>query len=255
MIRKTIIQSNSDLPNAIKESTEGLAQSMKCHRVGKIIKFNAASLTVDVELLELRVGLKKVEAITTILDIPLLINGTKNKNLTFGDIVGAEVLIHFNDTDIDKWFETGEKYEPNTSRRHNISDCFAELSPRSLPNVFAYDNGAVVLNNNNTKIRMTENTSIMTNGTAFVRIDEDNSVHISNSVASINLEKGIINITNGSISMSASGSTLTINGNLIVTGTITGQTDVLSGSSNISGKSHKHTGVTTGSGTSGTPTN
>jgi phage baseplate assembly protein V len=44
---------------------------------------------------------------------------------------------------------------------------------------------------------------------------------------------------------------LAITGDVTVTGTITGQTDVIAGT--ISGKTHKHTGVATGGGVSGTP--
>jgi hypothetical protein len=46
--------------------------------------------------------------------------------------------------------------------------------------------------------------------------------------------------------------TVTVEGDLHCTGTITGDTDVVSGAIHL--KTHKHLGVTTGGGTSGTPT-
>jgi phage baseplate assembly protein V len=57
---------------------------------------------------------------------------------------------------------------------------------------------------------------------------------------------GIISWSHGTL-----GNTAAITGDLTATGTVTGQTDVVAGT--ISGKTHDHSGVQTGSGVSGPP--
>ena len=198
---------------------------INCHRVGKIVSFNKDDLTCEVELLE-KMSLPNGGYLdfAPLLQLPLIIEGTDSAHLTWGNIVGSECLVHFNDRDIDNWFKTGEKYIPNSTRLHNLSDGFVTLRPYSNGKVFTYDDEAVVLENSSCKIRITENT---------------------------------IQITNGSLNFEISGNTLTVTGNVVVngdittTGTITGQTDVVAGT--ISGKSHTHGGVTTGSGDTGVP--
>lgn len=196
-----------------------------CHRVGKIVAFNKNELTCDVELLELQNNvLAGAQSFAILKQLPLIIDGTDSAHLTWGNIVGSECLVHFNDRDIDNWFETGEAYEPNTTRMHNFSDGFVTLRPFSKVKVFQYDDEAVVLQNQSSKIRITGNT---------------------------------VQITNGSFNFLISGDTMTVTGNIVVdgditaTGTITSQTDVIAGT--ISGKSHTHGGVTGGSGNTGVP--
>lgn len=196
-----------------------------CHRVGKIVGFNKDELTCDVQLLELQAKpMGGTQSFAILKQLPLLIEGSDNAHLTWGNIVGSECLVHFNDRDIDNWFETGEAYEPNSTRMHNFSDGFVTLRPFSKVKVFQYDDEAVVLENQSSKIRITENT---------------------------------IQITNGSFNFLISGDTMTVTGNIVVngditaTGTITGTTDVIA--AGISGKSHTHGEVTSGNSSTGAP--
>ena len=222
---------NGMLPGDIDDVTlarlqeKSIQYDTNCHRVGKIMAFNKEELTCDVQLLELQAKpMGGAQSFAILKQLPLLIEGNDNAHLTWGNIVGSECLIHFNDRDIDNWFETGEEYLPNSARMHNLSDGFVTLRPFSKIKVFQYDDEAVVLENQSSKIRITENT---------------------------------IQITNGSFNFMISGDTLTLTGNVVVdgditaTGTITGQTDVVAGT--ISGKSHTHGGVTGGASNTGVP--
>lgn len=198
----------------IRKTSSGI----NCHRVGKIVKFNKADLTCDVKLLELmNKPLGSSGKFAIIPQLPLIIEGTDTSHLTWGNIVGSECLVHFNDRDIDNWFVTGEEYLPNTTRLHDFSDGFVTLRPYNKLKVFQYDEQAVVLENTDSKIRITENT---------------------------------IQITNKNLNFLIQGNTLTITGNVVVngditaSGTITGQTDVIAGT--ISGKNHVHSGVQSG---------
>lgn len=216
-----VAKEEPDLPKALETYGDSLSAKFNSHRVGRIVKFYPDRLTVDVELLDKIIFRDTIEDYSIIPDLPLVISGAKNTYLTFGDVTGTEVIVHFNDTDIDNWFKTGQAYEPNTARQHDFSDGFAELSIHSLPNVFEYDITGTVLNRGNFNIKLT---------------DED--IQITNGEASIVLNGNNITITGN----------ITLNGSLTATGTISSDTDVLS--AGISGKTHTHTSAAAGSPTS-----
>lgn len=202
--------------NLLMEKTSSL---INCHRVGRIVAFHKEDLTCDVELLETgTTALGGNLDYAPLLQLPLIIEGTNSSHLTWGNIVGSECLVHFNDRDIDNWFVTGEKYAPNSTRLHNLSDGFVTLRPYSKGKVFVYDENAVVLENESCKVRMTGST---------------------------------VEITNGSCTFLMSGGKISITGDLEVTGTITSNTDVISGT--ISGKTHTHGGVQAGGSSTGAP--
>lgn len=212
----------SYLDNQLSRMT---SSGINCHRVGRIVKFHKEELTCDVQLLELmNKPLGGSGKYALLLQLPLIIEGTDNSHLTWGNIEGSECLVHFNDRDIDNWFETGEEYLPNSTRLHSFSDGFVTLRPYNKQKAFNYDDEAVVLENENCKIRITSDT---------------------------------IQVTNNNLNFMISEGTLTVTGNIIVngditaSGTITGQTDVIA--SGISGKSHTHGGVTSGQSSTGAP--
>lgn len=206
-------KNDPDLQYTLEVATTAVKYDLNAHRVGRIVAFHPEDLTCDVELLELEESQQGVDKYALIPQLPLLIQGTDTAQLTFGNIVGSECLIHFNDRDIDNWFVTGEAYAPNSKRLHNFSDGFVSLRPFSNIKVFDYDSTGVVLRNTNSKIKITENT---------------------------------VEITNGELQFTISGNTLSIKGNISVdgqisaTGKISSDTDVVS--AGISGKSHTHTG-------------
>ena len=214
-----------DEATLIEQQSDYTASNINCHRVGKIIAFHKEDLTCDVQLLELLpTTTGGYLNYAPLLQLPLIIEGTDTSWLTWGNIVGCECLVHFNDKDIDNWFTTGEEYEPNTIRTHNFSDGFVTLRPRNKLKVFQYDDQAVVLKNSDSMVRVTNNTIQITNNNLNMLI-QNNTVTITGNVV--------------------------VNGNITATGTITGQTDVVA--STISGKSHTHGGVQTGSGNTGVP--
>jgi len=221
----TLTPTEPDEATLVEQQEYSTSASINCHRVGKITAFHKEDLTCDVQLLELLpTTTGGYLNYAQLLQLPLIIEGTDTSWLTWGNVVGSECLVHFNDRDIDNWFKTGEEYEPNTIRVHNMSDGFVTLRPRNKLKVFNYDEEAVVLKNSNSTVRMTENTIQITNGNLNFKI-ENNTLTVTGNVV--------------------------VNGDITATGTITGQTDVIA--SGISGKSHTHSGVQTGSGNTGAP--
>lgn len=197
---------------------ESLKYDLNCHRVGKIVKFYPESLTCDVELLELKPNQGRLDKYALFQGLPLMVNGGIGTNLTFGDVTGSECLVHFNDRDIDAWFDTGEAYKPNSSRLHSFSDGFVSLRPYNKNDVFQYEIDGTVLNRGTTKIKLAND--------------------------------GSVQITNGTCNFAMSGDTITVTGNLVVSGTVTAA-DCISGG--ISGKTHTHGGVTGGSSSTDAP--
>lgn len=190
---------------------------LNSHRVGRITAFYKEDLTCDVRLLEqIPQSNGGTAEFSLLLKLPLIIEGTDNSHITFGNIVGSDCLVHFNDRDIDNWFKTGESYKPNTTRLHDLSDGFVTLRPFSKVKVFTYyENGLEIKN-----------------GSTVIRLNNDGTIDVTGSTITFN-------------------GNVIVNGDVTATGTITGQTDVVAGT--ISGKSHTHGGVTTGGGDTGAP--
>lgn len=234
---KKIYSSEPDLGLILKYLGERLSAKFKCHRVGKIKKLNTDRLTVDVELLDKLVFRDSVTEITELSDLPLLIYGGANSSLTFGNIAGCECIVHFNDTDIDNWYSTGEAYEPNTGRQHDFADGFVELRPYSLPKKMTYDTSGVILCNGAIKIKLLDSGNLeFTNGSANI-VMSGNKVTVTGDVDVIgksNLQ-GDVTIT-GKVDITGD---VSVTGKIDATGIIKSQIDCVSGA--ISGASHTHT--------------
>lgn len=216
-----------DLTKLLQQFGRNLADQFNCHRVGRIIAFDSNTLICKVKLLDKLIFNGTEEDYVEFTNMPLLIYATETAGLTLGNVVGAECLVHFNDTDIDNWLETGEAYAPNSLRQHDFADGFVELRPYDnlAAQKISYDSEGLALYNNGTK----------------VQLKDDGSAVITNGSAVITLSGGTISITGN----------VTISGDLTVNKTITATTDVMT--NNISLKQHTHGGVTTGGGSTGLP--
>ena len=216
-----------DLTKLLKTFGRNLADQFNCHRVGRITAFDSNTLICKVKLLDKFIFNGTEEDYVEFTNMPLLIYATETAGLTLGNVVGAECLVHFNDTDIDNWLETGEAYAPNSLRQHDFADGFVELRPfdHLAAQKISYDAQGVALYNNGTK----------------VQLKDDGSAVITNGSAVITLSGGNISITGD----------VTISGDLTVNKTINATTDVVT--NNISLKQHPHGGVTTGGSNTGLP--
>lgn len=210
-----------DLTKLLKLFGRNLSAKFNCHRVGRITAFNSNTLICNVKLLDKFIFGDIEQDYAEFTNMPLLIYATESAGLTLGNIVGSECVVHFNDTDIDNFLQTGEAYAPNSLRRHDLADGFVELRP--------YDHLAA------DKITYYVNGVELYNGNVKIHLNDD----------------GTVEITNGSAVITMSGNDVSIAGNLSVSGTITAGTDVKVGT--ISLKTHKHGGVTSGGSSTGTP--
>ncbi len=153
-----------------------------------------------------------------LVDVPIVWPRAGGFALTFPVAPGDEVLIVFASRCIDSWWQSGGIGAPAEVRMHDLSDGFAILAPTSQPKRL----GGV--SSSNVQLRDSA-------GSTFVEITPSGAVNIV-AATSINLTAPSIKF-HGEVQQD--GGALVSNG--ITYGT------------------HKHTGVQTGGGTSGGPTN
>lgn len=140
-------------------------------------------------------------------DVPIIFPSSGGFMITFPLAQGDEVLVLFSSRCIDAWWQQGGIQVPMEMRMHDLSDGFAIPGPKSLPNVFP-------------SISATDLQIRNKAGTTLISITAAGNVVIT-------------------------APTVTINGNLVVTGEVTGNGIPLS--------THLHGGVTTGGGDTGVP--
>lgn len=181
-----------------------------------------------------------------LVDVPIVFPKGGNFLITMPIAVGDEVLVIFASRCIDAWWQSGGVQQAMEARMHDLSDGFAIPGPFSQPQ---RPLGSV--SSTDLQVRNAA-------GTTYVAITSDGKVKLV-SPSEIQIQAPAVNIT----------------GNVVITGTVAcGALTCASigtsggGSATIGGtlsasevtaggiplSSHKHTGVTTGGGTSGGPT-
>lgn len=154
-----------------------------------------------------------------LVDVPITFQSAGGFTITLPIAKGDECLVIFASRCIDAWWQSGGINVPAETRMHDLSDGFAIFGPKSLPKKISGISSTALQIRNDA-------------GTSYVELSADGKIKL------------------------VSPSEIDINGNLKVTGTIsaTGEVTANSATTPIPLSTHKHTGVTTGGGTSGPPT-
>lgn len=171
-----------------------------------------------------------------LVDVPIVWPRAGGFALTFPIVAGDEVLVVFASRCIDSWWQSGGVGVQAEVRMHDLSDGFAVLAPTSQPKK---------LNNvSSSNVQLRDEA-----GTTYVEIAPGGKIKLLGAT-SIDLNAPTINIAGTNINING---TTTQTGNMTMTGQVT-QTGGMS-IGGVTFGSHKHTGVQTGGGTSGGPTN
>lgn len=147
---------NNNISDIVDNLIKTIFQSLNCVKIGKVIKFYPEDKTADVQLMT-----KIIDVNNNLKDITLL-----SKCLVIGNKItlpieeGEDVVILFNDYDINAYFETGQSQEPYSSRKHSLSDGIVICGLNSIINAINYDNTAICFNHKQTKV----NGSLEVNG-------------------------------------------------------------------------------------------
>ncbi len=218
-----------------------------------------------------------------LVDVPIVFPSAGGFMVTLPLKVNDEVLVCFAARCIDSWWQSGGYNNvPAEARMHDLSDGFAIPGPRSqpkLPSGAISSTGAQVRNDAGTtyveisgdgkiklvspseidvtapKISLTAASEVDVNA-PVVNIAGAATTITGNLVVTGTITSGIVTaaglvVSGAGTIVSSGGGGLSLTGALTVTGAITGTTVTAGG---IGLSTHKHTGVQTGSGTSGGPT-
>ena len=217
-----------DAEEASRIAMEGHQAGMWTALPGIVTSVDLSAQTVNVQPAIKGENLDK-NGVTTLVNLPVLADVPicwprgGGFALTFPVAIGDEVLVVFSSRCIDGWWQSGGVQKAAEFRMHDLSDGFAILAPTSQPKRLSN------VNANSVELRNEA-------GTTYVRLA--NGTISLKSTTAINIEAPIINIT-GVVNQ-------------------TGNYNQVSGVQTFNGinfATHKHTGVTTGGGTSGGPTN
>lgn len=214
------LERHGDLRVALKVSADTSRSRTWTALPGLIESFDAVAMTCTVQpAIQSRVrdksGTQTLVDMPLLLDCPVQFPAGGGCTLTFPVKPGDECLVVFSSRCIDAWWQSGGVQAPAEYRMHDRSDGFALLGFRSQPRVI----GAV--STSAAQLRSDD-------GATFVSVAPGGAVAITAPAG------------------------LTINADVVVNGKVTTTGDVKAGT--ISLQTHKHTGVQTGSGTSGGPT-
>jgi hypothetical protein len=192
-------------------------------------------------------GVQQNVNLPLLVDVPIVFPKGGGFLITMPLDEGDEVLVVFSSRCIDAWFQSGGVQQAMEARMHDLSDGFAIPGCYSQPTV----SGIGAPSSDDLQVRNEA-------GTTYVSVTADGKVKLI-SPSEIDITAPAVNITGAvvvtgtlacgaltcaSIGTSGSGSA-TIGGNLTAA-------QVTAGGIGLS--THKHTGVTTGGGTSGGPT-
>lgn len=177
--------------------------------------------TVQAKFINPQTQLEEWLPLPKLIFCPLVFPQAGGFALTFPVTAGDEVLVVFSSRCIDLWWQNGGVQPQAELRMHDISDGFAIAGVRSTPRALTdWSQSAVELRSDD--------------GAAKVSIHADLSVDVV-APAQINLTAPLVTIT----------------GNLQVTGTVVADGDVTGAGTSL--HTHRHGGVSTGSGNTGTP--
>ena len=129
--------SKKSLSDALSTWFASFSDSFNSIKVGKVLNVNYQNQTVDVQILHKRVKEdtyteRVLREYPPLLQVPFIVLGGGNSNLTFPISVGDNCLLLFCDFEIDRWWDSGEAQPSNYDRKHDISDAFAIIGIHSM---------------------------------------------------------------------------------------------------------------------------
>lgn len=227
-----------NLEEAIRAAIDGYIGELWTALPGNIISYNPADLTCVAQP-NINAYVRKQDGtffwagLPPIVDCPVVFPNGGPFVITFPIQPNDECLIIFQSRCIDGWWQNGGQQNQPEIRFHDYADAIVIVGPFSQAGLV--DN----VDPDNLQIRNID-------GLTYIELDPDGSVNIvSKGGATIE-----INGTSGAIEINAPGG-LTVNGNLVVNGTVVGTDEGTFNSVPVS--THTHGGVTTGGGDTGPP--
>lgn len=214
-------------------------REFNCVKIGTIQSFNAALQEATVQIAWTQVvstapdGTRTLQQFPLLLNVPVLFPAGGGFTMTFPVAEGDECVLLFNDAQIDNWVTQGAGQPTTSPRTHDLSDAVAIVGLRNNTRALGG------LSTDSAQLRSDDGeTYIEVAGGGIVNIVAPTAVTMTTPLLTVT---GIINIEN----VDSNTNPCTVNGDIHTNG------DVIA--STISLKHHVHSGVTTGSGSTGAP--
>ncbi|MDU5474031.1 MULTISPECIES: Gp138 family membrane-puncturing spike protein [unclassified Pantoea] len=209
---------SGDLAEAFKSERAMVKNQLRVAMPGIVQSFDPDKVTAVIQPAIRYVetdndGNRSTKDYPLLVDVPVIFPRGGGCTLTFPIREGDECLVVFADRCIDFWWQSGGVQEPVDPRMHDLSDAFAIVGPQSQAQKIAGISTSAV------QLRTDD-------GASFVELTQGGSVNITTSL-------------------------LTVNGDIQVNGAIKSTGDQVA--AGISQTKHTHTGVKSGSDTSGGP--
>jgi hypothetical protein len=180
----SMTQRNPSQTMVWKMLAKKIATTLRCGLPGIITAFDPATQYCTVQLVMGERVLQpdaslELTSIPALQDVLLMLPGDANWCLTFPSVVGSECYVLFADMCINDWSTNGMQQDSSGKlvpckqelvRRHDLSDGFAVLAPRSQPKRIAnYSTTNVELRSmdGNTKIALTNSGTVLLKGTGL----------------------------------------------------------------------------------------
>ena len=124
-----------DYVQATKMANNNLAENLNCVRIGIVQEFYPDNLTCMVKIASKRVIQYNQDGTQLVRDYAPIVAKVCycNPFETFPLKQGDEVVLLFNDRELETWFINGQANLENHQRMHDLTDCIAIAGIRSIP--------------------------------------------------------------------------------------------------------------------------
>ncbi|MEL6466622.1 MAG: Gp138 family membrane-puncturing spike protein [Pseudomonadota bacterium] len=229
-----------DPEEALRVAMDGLQSGIWTAMPGIIQSFNASAVTATVQIAIKGVvhtpdGKAQFANMPLLVDVPVHFPRGGNCTLTFPVAKGDECLVVFAARCIDGWWQSGGVQAPMESRIHDLSDGFAFVG------FFSQATKISGISTSTAQLRSND-------GSTYVEVDPTGKIVNVVAPGGMNLTtptvtiSGVINVQN----VNSAPTAMSISGNTNFTGQV-------SANGHRIDETHRHTGVTTGTGNTGTP--
>lgn len=245
------------LADNIKQGIANRIKDLHTSMPGIIESFDPETQTASVQPAIRRIFVRREgtdeilvpEDLSILINVPVQFPRGGGFSLTFPVKKGDECLIVFAERAIDRWHKFGGVRDPNARRFHSLSDATVFVGISSLPNkVPNYDgtNTQLKKDDGTAVISVNEDSSISVEADSNIDVTSQSDVNVqcenltANANAAVDITAGTEANVTATTAATVTAPTITLNGNVVITGSLTqggggGGTASLSGGLEVTG--------------------
>jgi hypothetical protein len=132
------------LIDLLREHKEEIFAELNCIQIGRITSYNKDQQTVEVQIqVKRRVTKTEIVDYPLLIDCPVIYLQGGGAYIDLPIAAGDYALLLFNDRDINAWWDTGTVKEPDSTRKHSLSDAFAIVGINPKTQVLGLDGSSL----------------------------------------------------------------------------------------------------------------